>query len=337
MKRRLVFGLILAALCVLAVPAAPEGVDAQETITLRLATQAPRGSQWHRAFRAWAGSVQEESGGRLRLQFFFGGSQGDERDYVRKMESGQLDGASVTTTGLGQVARPVLVLSAPGLIRTNRQMDRVRRSLGNRFKQEFENAGYVHMGDGDVGLARFFSNRAINRPQDLRQTRPWARPDDPIVNTFYEVVGASPQRAGINELLPGLQTGRINAFPSSALATISLQWHNHATHVTQQSTGVVVGATIIKKEKVEALPEDLRTILSETSVRAHQVLTRSIRRADDRAFTALTEGDNARLTAVDLSANQGDWDRALSQTRQRLAGRLYPADLLQAVERAAGN
>ena len=311
-----------------------EPAGAQETVTLRIATLAPRGSPWDRAFRAWGNSLQQETNGRLRLQFYLGGSQGDERDYIRKMQAGQLDGAAVTATGLGQIVRPVLVLSAPGIFREYRQIDRVRNRLDDQFETQFNEAGYQLMGWGDVGRARIFSNRPIQRPQDFRSVRPWAWREDVIFTEFLSVVGANPQRLGVNEVLPALQTRRVDAFPASALAAVSLQWYNHATHVTEQSDSILVGATIIKKDKYDALPEDLRAALDSTSERAHRVLSSSIRRADDRAYQAILRRG---VTAVDTSAHRAEWERAARTTRQNLAGRLYPRELLQQVERTAGN
>lgn len=339
MKSRLLLVLTVALLSVALFPMdfgdsglGTKAAKAQEIITLRMATQAPTGSPWHRAFEAWAGSVAEESGGRLLLQFFYGGTQGDERDYVRKMEQGQLDGAAVTTTGLSHMVRPVLVLSAPGVFQEYAQIDRARRRLASRFNREFENAGYHFVAWGDVGKARFFSNRAIRHPRDLQQTRPWARPDDPIVAKFYEVAGVTPQRLGISELLPALQTNRVNAFPAPALAAVSLQWYHHATHMTDPGTQVVIGATVIAKPKYDALPEDLRAILDSTGARAHRLLSRAIRRADERAFAAIRERG---VTAVDIRPNQAAWDEVAAETRRQLTGRLFPRDLLRQVERIA--
>ncbi len=333
MKRRIFVAILFAALMGLAVVGTgPEAADAQETITLRIATLAPRGSPWDRAFRAWGNTLTQQTNNRLRLHFYVGGSQGDERDYIRKMESGQLDGAAITTTGLGQIVRPVLVLSAPGLFTEYSKIDRARSAMSDELNQEFESAGYKFMGWGDVGRARFFSNRPVRTPADLRQTRPWARPDDPIVNQLYATIGVSPQRLGVNELLPGLQTGRVDAFPAPALAAVSLQWFQHATHVTAEANSVVIGATVIKKEKFDALPEDLQTALMDTSGRAHAALLRSIRRADDRAYTAIT---SRNVTPVDISGARAEWDRIGQQTRQRLAGRLYSAEQLRRAERLA--
>ena len=64
-----------------------------------------------KVLNAWKATLEKETEGRLKLRFYPGGSQGDERDFVRKMRAGQVDGASITTLGLGQLLRPVLVLT----------------------------------------------------------------------------------------------------------------------------------------------------------------------------------------------------------------------------------
>jgi len=323
---------ILAAIALAASASTPDAADAQETITLRIATLAPRGSQWDRAFRAWGNTLRQQTNGRLRLRFYLGGAQGDERDYVRKIRAGQLDGAAITTTGLGQIVRPVMVLSVPGLMREYRQVDRVRAALSDEFDSQFSDAGFKFLGWGDVGRGRLFSNRPIARPDDLKRVRPWVWREDVIFTEMLNVIGANGQRLGINEVLPALQTGRIDAFPSTALAAVSLQWWNHATHVSQQAESVAIGATVMSKEKFDSLPADLQQALTETSARAHTALNRSIRRTDDRAFNTLT---SRGVTAVDMSAHQAEWERVGRQVRNRLAGRLYPRALLERVERAA--
>ena len=88
--------------------------NAEQSYELRIATLAPRGSTWMRVFDAWNNTLQQETKGKLKLRFYPGGTQGDERDVVRKMRIGQLDGAAVTAIGLSLIVRPVLVLQAPG-------------------------------------------------------------------------------------------------------------------------------------------------------------------------------------------------------------------------------
>jgi TRAP-type C4-dicarboxylate transport system substrate-binding protein len=333
MKRRLVLALLLSAIVVVGTGSGtPETADAQQTHTLRLATLAPQGSSWMRVFNAWNASVKKKSGGKLKLRFYPGGVAGDERDFIRKMRAGQLDGAAVTSTGLGQVVRPLLVLQVPGLFDDYETLDRVRRQLDDELEAQFESNGYKLLGWGDVGKGRIFSNKPIKKPSDLKSTRPWAWRDDNIFGEFLEIVGATPVRLGVPEVYPALQNGMVDTVPASALAAVSLQWFTQVTHVTKQTSSVLIGATILKKEKFDALPPDLQEVLMSTSEQAHEVLSRQIRRDDERAYRTLLKRG---ITEVDLSPHQDKWDKVSKKVQNRLAGRLYPKSLLRRVKKAA--
>ncbi len=333
MKRR-TFVMALLALGVFSLPGTlPRSADAQETTTLSIATLAPRGSAWMRVFDAWNNSLRQRTNNRLQLRFYPGGSQGDERDVIRKIRTGQLDGAAVTSTGLSLIVRPVLVLQAPGVVRNYQQLDRVRTAMNDEFSQQFQQNGMRLMGWGDVGQGRIFSNRPITRPQDLRSVRPWVWRDDSIFGAFLDTVGANGVRLGVPEVLPALSTGQIDTVVASATAASALQWHTRVTHVTQQANSILIGATILSQSRYESLPADLRTALDETSAQAHTALVTRIRRDDDRFYTALTTRHG--LTAVDLSPHQAEWDQASQRTREALVGRLYPRDLMERVMRAA--
>lgn len=333
MKRR-TFVMALLALGVFSLPGTmPRSADAQEAITLSIATLAPRGSAWMRVFDAWNNSLRQRTNNRLSLRFFPGGAQGDERDVIRKIRNNQLDGGAFTSTGLSLVHRPVLVLQAPGVVENYQQLDRARAALNAEFAQQFESGGMHLLGWGDVGQGRIFSNRPIQRPQDLRQVRPWVWRDDSIFGEFLTTVGATGVRLGVPEVLPALSTGQVDTVVASATAASALQWHTRVTHVTQQANSILIGGTLLSQARYAALPEDLRTALDETSAQAHTALVRRIRQDDDRFYTALTTRHG--LTAVDLSAHQSEWQSASQQTRERLAGRLYPRELMDRVMAAA--
>ncbi|HJL30855.1 MAG TPA: TRAP transporter substrate-binding protein DctP, partial [Polyangiaceae bacterium LLY-WYZ-15_(1-7)] len=282
-KRRTILTLLVASLALIA-PGTQEAVDAQGATELRIATVAPEGSPWMRVFRAWDQELRQRTNGQLGLRFYPGGSQGQEPDYIDKMRAGQLDGAAVTSTGLGQIVRPVLVLSAPGVFQEYSQLDRARRRLSSRLEAQFERNGYVLAGWGDVGKARLFSKRRIAQPSDMRQARPWVPRGDAVFSELLNVIGANPRRLGIPEVYPALQTGMVDTVPGSALAAVSLQWYTRLDYYSQQNNGILIGATILKKDKVDALSEEHRTALMETSQRAHRLLARAIRREDQRSL-----------------------------------------------------
>lgn len=333
MKRRTLVMAMLAVGLMLLPGTAPRPVDAQSGTTLRLATLAPRGSSWARVFNAWNNSLRQATDNQLSLRMYYGGSQGDERDVIRKIRIGQLDGASVTATGLSLIVRSILVLQAPGVIQNYRQLDRARAAMTSDFAAQFRANGVRLLGWGDVGEGRIFSNRPINRPRDLRSVRPWQWRDDSMFGEFLSVVGATGVRLGVPEVLPALSTGQIDTVVASATAVSALQWHTRVTHVTQQANSILIGATILSNDKYESLSPELQTALDETSERAHRTLVARIRRDDRRFYTALTTRHG--LTAVDISPHQAEWDEAARQTRERLAGRLFPRALMERVMRVA--
>ncbi|HJL29265.1 MAG TPA: TRAP transporter substrate-binding protein DctP, partial [Polyangiaceae bacterium LLY-WYZ-15_(1-7)] len=312
-------------------PVGAHPAPAQQATELRIATVAPEGSPWMRVFRAWDRELRQRTEGRLGLRLYPGGSQGQEPDYIDKMHAGQLDGAALTSTGLSEIVRPVLVLGLPGVVDDYATLDRVRRRMGRRFEAEFDRRGYALLGWGDVGRGRLFSRRRIARPADLRRARPWAPRSDVVFSSFLEVVGARPRRLGIPEVYPALQTGMVDTVPGSALGVIALQWHTRLRYYAAEGAGILIGATILRKEKLDALPEADRRVLLETSRRGHRLVARAVRREDDRAFEVIQQ----RMTAVDTRAHEEEWVEAALETKDRLMGRVFPRPLFDAVVRAA--
>jgi len=333
MKHRLALTLALALLASALPGATVKSANAEDATELRIATLAPSGSSWMKVFNAWNTTLQKQTNNTLKLRFYTGGSQGDERDFIRKMRAGQMDGAAVTTTGLGMLVRSILVLSLPGVFTEYEELDRVRAELNAEFEEMFEKEGYKLLGWGDVGKTRIFSMEKFERPADLKKLRPWAWKDDLIFTEFLKVVGANGVRLGVPEVYPALQTKMVDTLPSSALAAVSLQWYTRLKYVTADNDGIIVGATIIRKDKFDALTEEQQRILVDTGIRAHKALNKSIRRDDDKSYdTILKRG----ITAIDISAAQAEWDKAAEQVRTNLTGRVYSKSLLDAVAKAAG-
>jgi TRAP-type transport system periplasmic protein len=307
---------------------------ADAPVVLRVATLAPEGSAWMRAFAAWNAALKERTEGRLELHFFAGGAAGDERDAVRKMRAGQIDAAAVTTVGLGQIVRSCLVLQAPGVCYSLPRIEAVRRELGAELDAQFEAAGFKRLGWEDAGQTRLFSNRPILTPSDMRQTRMWAWRDDPTWQAVLAAAEVNGVPLGLPEVYPALRTQRIDAFPGTAIAAVAFQWYTKAAYVTAEPRGILVGAMVMKKEKFDALEAPLQEALLETSEQTHAGLAKAIANDDDRAYDAIVARG---VKPVSLAANLALWEDTFGKARRALAGKLYPAELLERVERIAAS
>ena len=323
--------LLLAAILV-GLPGTVPSTRAEESTTLRIASLAPAGSSWMKVLNAWKKTLEGETDGRLKLRFYPGGSQGDERDFVRKMRVGQLDGGVVTMTGMSMLVRPMVILVLPDFLDTYEKLDRVRQKMAKDFEKMFDDEGFMMVAWGDAGKTRLFSQNKIEQPSDIKSMRPWMWKDDLVFIEFYDVIGASGVRLGVPEVYPGLQTKMVDVVTSSALTAVALQWYTRVKYMTGHNTAIIAGGMVMRKEKIEGLPPDLKDAFLRTSERVETLLNRTIRRDDQKAYDVVIKKG---IIATDTSKYRAEWDAAAKQVRDRMTGRVFSKSLLQAVEAAA--
>jgi TRAP-type transport system periplasmic protein len=309
-----------------ALPGTPSA-RADGTIHLRIATLAPRGTPLVKAFQIWDRMLRKETDGKVGVRIYPGGSAGDEKVLVRKMRAGQLDGAAVTVTGLGLIARPALVLAAPGVILDYAEIDLVRKEMADEFDRMFEDAGYLLLGWGDAGRTRLFSQKRILKPEDLRSARPWVWTDNPVMVEFMRNVGANGVRLGVPEVYPGLQTGMIDTVTASALTAIGLQWFTRLKYMSGETSGVIIGALVLRKDKFDSLPKNAQALIRKTAQAGDKEL-RKARAMDDKAYKALGQRG---METVDVRKHRAAWEKVFRKTTMGLVGRIYSRDLIERV------
>lgn len=308
-------------------PAAADG-----PIIIRYASLAPRGSAFGKILNAWGRQFKKETEGRAELRFYTGGSQGDERDFIRKIRAGQIDAAGITTTGMGMLVRPILVLTAPGLITEFEQLYHVRRQLRDRFEDMFRSAGFELLTWGDGGKNRLFSTDEFAKPSDLKSRRPWAWKDDPVFAAYLGAIGANPVRVGANEVYGGLQTGMIDTVPASCIIAVAIQWYTKLNYMAKQNLNIIIGGSIVKKEVFDQLTPGDQEILLQTAERGARAMDKIVIRDDERARITLLERG---MEEVDLSPHRAAWDAVAEKARERLIGRVYSKSLLTEVAKLA--
>ena len=326
----LVFALTAAALFV---PGAPAVSQAPSTTTIRIASLAPPGSSFVKVLKAWSRTLEKQTEGRVELRVFSGGSEGSDRDLVKRIQAGKLDAAGVATTGLSMVAPELQVLTAPGLLTDDAQLDRVRAKLDAEFQKLIEDGGFKLLAWGDGGKNRIFSSTAFSSPADLASKSAWAGKDNAVQAAYAKAIGAKPVRVGASGVLPGLKDGSLEIVPASAMAAVAFQWYTQLKYMASSNFNIIVGGSIISKKKFNELSKADQQVLLDTAKRAAAKLDQIVGRDDERAYqTLLTRG----IAEVDTSSNQGAWDAAAKKAREQLVQRgIFSKSLLKTVEAAA--
>jgi TRAP-type C4-dicarboxylate transport system substrate-binding protein len=211
-------GLAVACLVAWSQPAAAE--------EMRIATLAPSGTPWMEALERAAAEIAERTENRVTVKYFPGGQMGDERDFVRKIKLGQLDGAAVTAMGLAMIEPSILVLQLPMLFATEDELDYVATKMWPYFQKKFEKQGFRLAERGELGWVYFFSKAKVTSMADLRKQKLWTLGDDNIGSTLLDKLKLNGVPLGVPEVDAALTSGKINACFSSPLGAIALQWYS---------------------------------------------------------------------------------------------------------------
>ncbi len=300
--------------------------------TIKFATVAPEGSTWMKVMREYDAAVRKESNGRLGFRIYGANIQGDEKTVLRKIRVGQLQAGGFTGVGMGEIAPKVRILDSPFLARTYAEIDFLYETFDREFQQAFEEGGYVLLGWAEVGFVHVFTNTLIQKPEDLRKIKIWSWEGDPVAEAAFDALGINPIPLSITDVLTSLQTGLVDAFYTSPLAAVALQWFTRVKYIVEVPLADACGAVLISKKYYDQLPEDLREILLRNGKTYMSKLTRLSRDENRNALEVLKKHGLQMIEVKEQDLTE--YIRAGARARRVLAGRLYSEEFLNRVEKS---
>ncbi|NEU32397.1 TRAP transporter substrate-binding protein [bacterium LRH843] len=162
--------------------------------------------------------VEENSGGKLKVEIFDNAQLGGERDTIEQIQLGQLQMA-IASPVLGSIYKPINLLDLPYLFEDYKHLDTV---LDGELGQEILDGlpevglhGFSYMENGFRQITN--SVREINNLDDLKGLKIRV-PEAPISVANLTAIGANVVTMSFNELYSALQQGVVdgqeNAYPT---------------------------------------------------------------------------------------------------------------------------
>jgi len=293
---------------------------------IRFATLAPEGSAWMEAMHALDDEIREKSGGEVGFKFYPNMSMGDEKDVIRKIRLGQINGAGFTGFGLGDILPEIRILELPYLFDNEKEFDYATEKLTGYFEERLAERGFILLGWVDVGWVYFLSKKPVAEPKDLTGLKTWMWEGDPLAKAFFAELGKSPVPLSVTDVHLSLQTGLIEAVYCVPLAALLLQWFTNVEYISDVPFTNAVGAVLIDKKTYDQLSPETREIIILASRQHLRDLVLKSRQDNREAFRQLLKEG---LIPVESTQVQRDEMRVISlRVHERLAGDLYPPELL---------
>jgi len=195
----------LLATCLLwALPAA-----AQTALKMNIAVA--QNSHYGVAIDTFAREVERRTGGRYKVQNFYSGALGAERESVEGVQLGTLDLTLTSTGPIPNFVPEVAILDIPFLFRDYAQARAVLDGpIGQEMLQKFPPKGIVALAWAENGFRHMTNSKhPVNTPDDLKGLK-MRTMENPIHIQAYKQFGILPTPMAFTEVYTALQQGTVD-------------------------------------------------------------------------------------------------------------------------------
>ena len=260
-----------------------------QAVTLKIATISPEGSVWMQALRDAGETVEARTEGRVKLKFYPGGVQGDDKAVLRKMRVGSLHGGVMTVGILAQAFADLQLYGLPLVFSSTEELEFVRSKMDAELLSGLEDAGYVGFGIAEIGFAYAMSQSKVESVADMQAKKVWVPDGDVGSAKALEAFGIKPIPLTIGDVLGGLQTSLIDTIAAPPVGTITLQWHTRLDYLLDVPLLYTYGLLIVGQRHFNKLSDADQAVVREVMGAATKTVNDRSRIDEAEALTVLKQ------------------------------------------------
>jgi TRAP-type C4-dicarboxylate transport system substrate-binding protein len=261
------------------------GASAQE-YAFRFQSSDPAGNPNFILQQTFVNTVKEKSGGRMTVELLPVGTIVDYKETQEAIQAGLLDGHITDTSyyagkdpAFGLIANPVGAWSDPA-----EMIDFVENGGGKELMNELlEPYGLHFIGVSTPGLEAFVSKVPLDSVADLKGVK--VRTPEGLIANVFAAAGAAPVNLPASEVYTALDKGVIDAADYSVFSV------NQETGMNEIAPNPVYPGfhslplveVSMNKEKWDALPDDLKQVLTESVKVFQQTQLKTLKERDLKA------------------------------------------------------
>jgi TRAP-type C4-dicarboxylate transport system substrate-binding protein len=301
-------------------------VSALAAPKMKLGTLVPDGTSPHKSLMRMAETWRKESGGTADLTIFANGKQGGEAEMVSLMQLNSLQLALLSAVGLAEIELGVTGLqNIPMGFRSLEEVDYVGEKLRPMLEERLAKKGFVVLFWSDAGWVRFFANKPVTRPDDLKKLKLFTWSGSPATVEVYKSAGFNAVPLETADIVPSLQTGLIDAAPAPPFFAMAAQIDTRAPNMVEVNWAPMVGALVIRKETWEKIPADIRLKLLSAATKAGKEIKAASRLESNESVAAM-EKRGLKVTKITPEI-EAEWRTAAEAVYPKIRGKLVPEDI----------
>jgi TRAP-type C4-dicarboxylate transport system substrate-binding protein len=329
MKRKFAFMFFVLMLSVLGSLFAQRGTTTQTgSLEVKLASPLPRESPWGRTLDQIASEWSRVTNGQVRLSIRHGGIEGNESKMLLSLRSDTIQAGIFTPFGLSDIDKSIMTMSAPFLIRNERELDAVMRELQGELDNRFNRGEFFMLAWSKSGFVNIFSRDPVFTPADLQRMRIASNSEAAEMNTAFKTMGFQIIESDWTDVGNKLNAGLVVAAYQNPAAVAAYQLHTMLKNMMSTNVAPVLGGIVINQLTWKKIG-DLNPRYQQELLR----VTRNIATQFDASIQKTVSDAVQTMTRAGLKVNsptpaqEQQWYNEIDKVTPGLLGTTYDRDL----------
>ena len=304
-------------------------LGADQTARIKVATILPRGTSAQQALLEMAAKWRQVG---VTTTLYTDAVMGGEAETVRRMRIDQIQGALLSVGGLTEIDRSVTALQLmPMVFHSLDEVAYVREKLRPLLEKRLEEKGYVALFWGDAGWVQIFSRKPVLHPDDLKKQKVFVLAGDGSQVDLMKTAGFQAVPLEYTDTLTGLQTGLIDAVPTTPFYALAGQFYLPASYMLEINYVPLGGAFVVTRKAWDALTLAMRDAIRQTGDETGKKITLQSLREMQESVAAMTKR-GLKVSRMTPEA-ESEWRTLFESVYPKLRGGLVPADMFDEVQR----
>ena len=266
--RKALTGIGLVSLTALGV-AAIDKAAAQEPLHLRMSVESAPGAATQVMLVAFRDALQEELGDAVEIEYFDGGTLGDEIVHMEMVRSGQLDVVPIGSDAV-QLDSKWAVFDMPFLFPDRETASRILDGeIGQQLIESMrESADLQVLGFGEIGFRNITNNvRPVVTPADLQGLK-LRTPGSKTRILAFQKLGATPVTMNIGELYLALQQGTVDGQENPLGNIKAFSWNEVQKYLSLSSHVYTPVTLAMNGQRWDSLSDEQKAAVGRAAAKA---------------------------------------------------------------------
>jgi TRAP-type C4-dicarboxylate transport system substrate-binding protein len=303
--------------------------------TVKMATQAPVNSSWHKALLDMGAEWEAKTAGRVKLTIYAGGTQGSEDATIRMMRPGvdQLQANLLMLSGLSTIDDAFNVFGIPFFFQSDEEGLYVLEKLTPMLEKRLDAKGYKLLAWGSAGWVQLFSKKPMTTLAEIKAAKLYTSQGNERMVQWYKANGFNPVALNANDIPAQLKltTGMIDAAPSPPYPALLLQIFRDAKYMIDVRLAPLYGAVVLTNEAWNKIEPNDRPIVVAAAKNAEKRLLGDAPKLDADSINTM-KSRGLTVTVVDPK-NVASFRAEAEAFVKTMRGQMVPADVYDAAVR----